>query len=224
MVSKSLGSMVFMGFFNRLMDALSDPNDPVFAVVDTETTGMGKTARIVELGVVILNEQFQELSRWSTLINPEMRIPNVKIHGITDDMVVGAPLFREVCGELFDLLHGKILLAHNASFDAGMLVNECDRLADLDTTVFFHFVDTIDLAKQLTKGPYRLEALATKCGVHNPNAHAAVDDAATTAAVMRQLMGSKVYQASRKIRAGGIPFLRPDTSDWGLGSASPTPR
>lgn len=213
-----------MGFFNRLTDVLSDPNDPVFAIVDTETTGMGKTARIVELGVVLLNAEFEELLRWSTLVNPEKTIPNAKIHGITDDMVAGAPTFREVCGELFDLLHGKILLAHNASFDAGMLVNECDRLADLDTTVFFHFVDTIDLAKQLTKGPYRLEALATKCGVHNPNAHAAVDDAATTAAVMRRLMGAKAYQASRKLREGATRFERPDTADWGLGSALPMPR
>lgn len=213
-----------MGFFNRLTDVLSDPNDPVFAIVDTETTGMGKTARIVELGVVILNAEFKEMSRWSTLVNPEKTIPNAKIHGITDDMVAGAPTFREVCGELFDLLHGKILLAHNANFDAGMLVNECERLTDDEDAFFFPFVDTIGLAKQLTKGPYRLEALAKKCGVHNPNAHAAVDDAATTAAVMRQLMGSKVYQASRKLREDALRFEKPDTADWGLGSALPMPR
>ena len=213
-----------MGFFNRLTDVLSDPNDPVFAIVDTETTGMGKTARIVELGVVILNEQFQELSRWSTLVNPEKTIPNAKIHGITDDMVTDAPTFREVCGELFDLLHGKILLAHNANFDAGMLANECERLTDDEDAFFFPFVDTIGLAKQLTKGPYRLAALAEKCGVHNPNAHAAVDDASTTAAVMRRLMGVKVHQVSRRLRDDATRFERPDTTDWGLRSAPPMPR
>lgn len=223
-MSKSLGSMVFMGFFNRLIDVFSDPSNPVFAVIDTETTGMGKTARIVELGVVLLNAEFKEISRWSTLINPEMRIPNAKIHGITDDMVAGAPLFREVCGEFFDLLDGKILLAHNAPFDAGMLVNECDRLTDDDDAFFFPFVDTIGLAKQLTKGPYRLAALAEKCGVHNPNAHAAVDDAATTAAVMRRLMGVKVHQVSRRLRDDATRFERPDTTDWGLRSAPPMPR
>ena len=213
-----------MGFFNRLMDALSDPGKPVFAVVDTETTGLGSTARIVELGVVVLNSEFHELSRWATLVNPGEKIPNAKIHGITDAMVAGSPAFRDVCGELFDVLDGRILLAHNADFDAGMLVNECTRLAGRKAEVFFPFVDTIALAKQLTKGPYRLEALAQKCGVVNPHAHAAVDDAATTAAVMRGLMGSTVYQASRKIQANGIPFVKPDTSDWGLGSATPMPR
>lgn len=105
--------------------------------------------------------------------------------------MAGALTFRDVCGELFDLLHGRIVLAHNAQFDAGMLVNECERLTDDEDAFFFPFVDTIGLAKELTKGPYRLEALATKCGVHNQNAHAAVDDAATTAAVMRRLMGGQ---------------------------------
>lgn len=223
MVSKSLGSMVFMGFFNRLMDVLSDPNAPVFAVVDTETTGLGRTARIVELGVVLLNSQFEEVSRWGTLVNPECRIPNSKVHGITTDMVRDAPTFRQVCGELFGVLNGRILLAHNANFDAGMLVNECNRLAR-DEEFFFPFVDTIGLAKQLTKGPYRLAALAKKCGVHNPNAHAAVDDAATTAAVMRKLMGVKVHQVSRRLRDDATRFERPDTTDWGLRSAPPMPR
>lgn len=50
-----------MGSSNRLTDTLFDPHDPVFAIVDTETTGMSKTARIVELGVVILNAEFEEV-------------------------------------------------------------------------------------------------------------------------------------------------------------------
>lgn len=79
----------------------------------------------------------------------------------------------------------------------------------------FHFVDTINLAQQLTTGPYRLEALATKCGVHNQNAHAAVDDAATTAAVTRRLMGTNVHQTSRKLQEGAPRFEKSDTSDWG---------
>ena len=138
-------------------------------------------------------------------------------------MVRDAPMFRQVCGELFGVLNGRILLANNANFDAGMLVNECNRLAG-DEEFFFPFVDTIALAKQLTRGPYRLEALAKKCGVHNPNAHAAVDDAATTAAVMRALMGRKVGEASRRLRNGGVPFRRPDTRLWGLSYAPAVPR
>lgn len=212
-----------MDFLHRVRAALFDSGEPMFAVVDTETTGLGKTARIVELGVVVLNSQFEEVSRWGTLVNPECRIPNSKVHGITADMVRDAPTFRQACGELFGVLDGRILLAHNANFDAGMLVNECNRLAGYEE-FFFPFVDTIALAKQLTTGPYRLEALAKKCGVHNPNAHAAVDDAATTAAVMRALMGRKVGEASRRLRDGGVPFRRPDTRQWGLSYAPTVPR
>jgi len=47
-----------------------------FAVIDTETTGLGKTDRILEIGIVLVdgNEIVQE---WETLINPErdIRIP-----------------------------------------------------------------------------------------------------------------------------------------------------
>ena len=46
-----------------------------FAVVDTETTGFGKTDRILEIGIVLVdgNEMVQE---WETLINPERDISN----------------------------------------------------------------------------------------------------------------------------------------------------
>ncbi|MBC2681986.1 3'-5' exonuclease [Corynebacterium anserum] len=110
----------------------------MFAIVGTETTYLGPIAGIVKLDVVFLNAKFKELSRWSTLINPENTIPNANIHGITDDMVTDAPTFREICGELLDLLDGRIVLVDNANFDAGMIANECDWLTDLDTTVFFH--------------------------------------------------------------------------------------
>ncbi|MSY02506.1 MAG: hypothetical protein F2672_02225, partial [Actinobacteria bacterium] len=61
-----------------------------FAVVDTETTGFGKTDRIIEIGIVLVdgNEIIQE---WETLINPERDISNSNIHGITSEIVSLAP-------------------------------------------------------------------------------------------------------------------------------------
>ncbi|MGO1641563.1 MAG: 3'-5' exonuclease [Candidatus Corynebacterium faecigallinarum] len=83
-----------MGFLSSLLNEVMSPGRPVFAVVDTETTGFSaKRDRIIELGVVLIDSNFRECERWSTLINPQKKITNSHIHGITDDMVANAPTF-----------------------------------------------------------------------------------------------------------------------------------
>lgn len=202
-----------MSFFRKLVSSrAATAHTSGFAVIDTETTGFGSKARIVEIGVVVLDDNLEEHSRWGTLINPESPIPNSRIHGITDDMVISAPTFREVAGQLLDVLDDRILMAHNAKFDSKMITAEFDRLTGGQDT-FWPFVDTIELAKQLTEGPYRLSALAAKCGVVNPNAHAAVDDAATTAAVLRHLVGDSRGEVVKALQEQGQRFSKPVT-DW----------
>lgn len=206
-----------MGFLDTLTKALLGSREPIYAIVDTETTGLSKRDRIIELGVVIVDERFREVSRWGTLINPERQIPNSHIHGVTDQMVATAPTFREICTEFARQIDGLILMAHNANYDGKMLVAEFDRVSrDLDGDVFFPFVDTIALAKQLTTGPYKLATLAKKCGVYNPHAHAAVDDAATTAAVLRKLFGVNVATATKQIQSQGQVFDGADVFTWEL--------
>ena len=91
-----------------------------FAIIDTETTGFGKTDRLVEVAVVLVegNEIIQE---WETLINPERDISNSNIHGITSELVSLAPTFAEINSELSRLISGTIMVAHNISFDQRML-------------------------------------------------------------------------------------------------------
>lgn len=203
-----------MSFFRKLVSSRPPSvHTSGFAVIDTETTGFGRKARIVEIGVVVLDDNLEEHSRWGTLINPESPIPNSRIHGITDDMVISAPTFREVAGQLLDVLDDRILMAHNAKFDSKMITAEFDRLTGGADDTLWPFVCTIDLAKQLTEGPYRLSALAAKCGVVNPNAHAAVDDAATTAAVLRHLVGDSRGEVVKALQEQGQRFSKPVT-DW----------
>jgi hypothetical protein len=74
-------------------------------VFDTETTGLGDGAAIVELSACVI-EGGAVTARFSTLLNPGAPIPPevAAIHGITDEMVWKAPTFGDVAGAFFSRL------------------------------------------------------------------------------------------------------------------------
>lgn len=160
-----------------------------FAVVDIETTGGSPAnSRMVEIGVVITNGQ-EVIEQYQTLLNPGRHIPRnvVMIHGITDDMVADAPYFEDIADELFELLQGKVFVAHNASFDFGFVKKELQ-------AVGYDFspkkICSVRFARRLEKGlkSYSLKSLAAHYQVVNPHAHRALADAATTAEIFHRLL------------------------------------
>lgn len=92
--------------------------------IDLETTGANPIVdRITEIGIVEV--QGDQVSRWSTLVNPEVPIPPFiqNLTGITNGMVASAPVFADLADELLERLHGGLFIAHNARFDYGFLRN-----------------------------------------------------------------------------------------------------
>ena len=150
-----------------------------FAVIDTETTGFGKTDRLVEIAVVLVegNEIVQE---WETLINPERDISNSNIHGITSEVVSLAPTFAEIDSEFSRLIHGSIMVAHNISFDQRMLEQEYSRIKkQVDLGVGF-------CTLQATK--LKLEVACKEFGITNVSAHRALTDARATALIFIKVL------------------------------------
>ena len=101
-----------------------------FAIVDIETTGgSSKFHKIVEIGIVLL-ENGEIVSRYQTLINPEINIPfNVTlIHGITNEMVSNAPTFAEVSEEISKMTKDAIFVAHSVQFDFGFVKKEFNEI------------------------------------------------------------------------------------------------
>ncbi len=103
---------------------------PCYVLLDLETTGGNPlTSRITEIAAVRF-EQGVEVKRWSSLVNPDCRIPFFiqKLTGISDALVEDAPSFERVSDELLALLDGAVLVAHNARFDHGFLLHEFARV------------------------------------------------------------------------------------------------
>ena len=88
---------------------------------DIESTGLGKNAGIVEISWIETDDNFNEVARYSSLINPEVPIEfgAMAIHGITEEMVADAPRIDQFMESEGFPLSGPdvVLVAHSASFD-----------------------------------------------------------------------------------------------------------
>ncbi|WP_103884201.1 DEDDh family exonuclease [Actinacidiphila yanglinensis] len=156
-----------------------------YAVVDVETTGLGRDDRIVSAAVYRLDARGEVQDHWYTPVNP-LRDPGpVWIHGLTGAMLAEAPLFPEIAGELAERLAGRVLVAHNAVFDWSMLAREFARAQT--TAQVEHRLCTIVLAKELRLplANHKLETLAAHYGVVQRRAHHALDDARVLAEAFR---------------------------------------
>jgi len=109
-----------------------------WVALDTETTGFGPDARIVEIGVERF-EHGQPVFSWSSLLYPpqvEWDSPRVmealNVNGLSREELVGKPLFGQVYPELVDVMAGVVWVGHNIDFDLRMLVQECNNFGRTD--------------------------------------------------------------------------------------------
>jgi exodeoxyribonuclease X len=96
-----------------------------FVFVDTETTGLGEDAQLLEVAA----HAIQGERAFETLVRPTIPIPADAsgIHHIVDADVVDAPDRAEALDALLTFFAGDVLLiAHNAEFDRAQLTPELD--------------------------------------------------------------------------------------------------
>ncbi|MEV6958308.1 DEDDh family exonuclease [Streptomyces sp. NPDC051207] len=156
-----------------------------YAVVDVETTGLARDDRIISAAVYRLDARGEVEDHWYTLVNPERDPGPVWIHGLTSDVLEGAPLFGDVAEEFTDRLRDRVLVAHNAVFDWQMIAREYAR-AEREAPVRQRLC-TIALSKELglPLPNHKLESLAAHFGVVQRRAHHALDDARVLAEAFR---------------------------------------
>ncbi len=176
-------------------DLVVPSDDLEYVAFDVETTGFNKTDRVVEIGLVAFKNG-QLLEEWSTLLNPQRDVGKSNIHGITASMVSTAPLFEEIVNDIFRIINGRVLVAHQFSFDARMLAQELNRL-DVDGDLGKGFC-TLIASRNLLPGT--ADSLAATCealGIETVDAHSALGDARMTMQIFQKLFedGQEVTHA-----------------------------
>lgn len=93
---------------------------------DTETTGLEKEDRILQIGIVEVIDRKITNNEYVQLINPQhtIGVGAIEIHGITQEKIADAPVFADIIDELLRYIDGDELIIHNAPFDVSMMNHE----------------------------------------------------------------------------------------------------
>lgn len=148
-----------------------------YAIVDTETTGLDKPIKAVEVGWIRINKHMEVLDEFVAKINPERTIhPGAEnIHGISLKSVKDCPTIEKV---IHQLPQPFCFIAHNARFD----------LEVLSPYIEYHSeICTLALARRWVKGPpnFKLVTLKEHLKLTEQTSHSALGDCRSTLEVLR---------------------------------------
>src|SRR5690625_190897 len=153
-----------------------------FVVIDLETTGHSPNDKIIEIGLVVI-EETKIVDEYTTLLHPGQAIPTFisNLTGISDDDVKDAPKFIDKADEITSFFNDSYLVAHNVPFDLNFLNDE---LSDHELNILTNPVlDTVELARILfPQAPgFKLAQLADFFQIEHKDPHRALSDAYVTA-------------------------------------------
>lgn len=162
-------------------------------IVDTETTGFGQRAEVIEVAVL----DTRGTLRYEALILPEEDIPRaaVAVHGLTRAKLEasGARPWPDMHSELSSVLKGAtVAIAWNASFDRRMLEQTAERHGMNLPRIQWH--DLLADYRQLSgeaqgRGRHTLASAVERTGAAlDEPAHRAAGDCRRVLAVMRAVL------------------------------------
>ncbi len=161
----------------------------MYAIIDIETTGGNPYRDKITEIAVFLHDGNKVVKEFSTLVNPERRIPPFisRMTGITDEMVARAPRFYEIAKDLVELTRDAVFVAHNVSFDYNFVRNEFKSLG-YDFTR--NNICTVKLSRKLIPGKtsYSLGRLCQDLHIGIDNRHRASGDAMATVKLFELLL------------------------------------
>ncbi len=184
-------------------------------VLDTETTGLDPFTgdRIIEIGMVELENHIPTGRTYHQYINPERHVPEevVKIHGIDDEFLKDKPTFIQIADEFLDFIGTEAsLVIHNAAFDMKFLNHELERL-EKEKLSYDRVIDTLIIARK--KYPGQKVNLNELCRRYNidlsaRNFHGALLDCELLAQVYKELLNNGEeglsFKSAPKIKAEPI--------------------
>lgn len=148
-----------------------------FVAIDLETATSVRSS-ICQIGITeVSNGKPQVPKSW--LVQPEGNIydsMNIWIHGITPEDTKNSPSFPEVWKDVLPYLQGKIVVAHNTSFDMYALRDAFNKYG-MEYPTFDYFC-TLRIARYIVKGcySYSLDIVLKYLGIEFEHHHKADSD------------------------------------------------
>jgi DNA polymerase-3 subunit epsilon len=168
--------------------------------IDLETTGLSPLLdSVIEVSAIKITPRGIEV--FETLINPQIEIPplSTSIHGISDNDVQDSPIFRDVLPKLMSFVDDLPIVAHNAQFDLGFLINGMhlynipfkNKTRPGANNNLSDIYCSIRLSRKIFKelGSYRLSDLTESLNIPMENKHRAYDDALACLKVLGKCLG-----------------------------------
>lgn len=158
-----------------------------YAVVDLEATSASSNAKIIQIGIVIIQDG-QIVETYETDVNPHEELDEHirQLTGITNQQLKKAPDFSQVARQVYELIEDAVFVAHNVKFDANLLA---ESLFWEGFELITPRIDTVELAQVFfpTLERYNLISLCEELAIPLDHAHSAISDAQATAQLFLKL-------------------------------------
>ena len=173
------------------------PSD--YVVIDFETNGLEpRTCDIIQMAAVRYRNDVKVDSFasfvYTTIIPPKV----AELTSITLDDCKTAPKLEELLPQLLNFIGDDVIVAHNASFDLGFLMESMNRLNTPGRT--FIYIDTLRLARQKIKGVkwYKLPILKKYLKLEY-DSHIAEDDCYVCHEVYKYCRGIEITKQAQSM-------------------------
>jgi DNA polymerase-3 subunit epsilon len=166
-----------------------------FVTIDFETATSNRNSAC-SVGIVVV-ERGEIIEEYHALIQPpnnEYNWHNVQVHGITEQDTYNAPRFDQIYPEIKKRLAGKLVIAHNESFDRSVLKKSMLEFSIdyVDINLPEKWECTMKIFKDKGYVPAKLDACCAKHGIHLQH-HDALSDARACAKLYLVAKQSSTY-------------------------------
>ena len=178
-------------------------------IIDTETTGFSKDAEVIQIGAMDLSGNVL----MDTLVQCSGEIPQeaIDVHGITKDMLVGAPTWEEIHAQLVEILsNAEYVIIYNDRFDV-RVINQTAQRNGLSVPRYVSRCAMREYADMYFDGEWvSLSEAAHYEHVDTTNikAHSAIGDCEMTRQVWIAMEAEKEKRAKRKAKRTELRNLK----------------
>ena len=187
-------------------------------IFDTETTGFDPATgdRMVEIGCIEMVSRVMTGNHYHAYFNPQRPMPAAaeNVHGLSDRFLSDKPAFGEKADELLEFLGDSPLVAHNASFDMGVLRSSA-ALIEVELPDLRYGCSLIMARKTYNLESYRLNQVAYAIGHEEFDHHDALADSDACARIvihMADRHGVSTLDELAKLTNHKIKSLRPESA------------